>query len=80
MADRFSETLKTFPVLLTAMIVGGIVAVVGDERSDVGPETAIYLPPNIKHQLINTGDKPLRMFWVYSPPGAERAVLDGSQA
>jgi hypothetical protein len=29
--------------------------------------------------LINTGEEELRMFWIYTPPGAERAVLEGLQ-
>ena len=54
-------------------------AVVGDERADVGPETVIFIPPKKKHQVINTGNQTLRMFWVYSPPGAEQTVLQGIQ-
>lgn len=51
--------------------------VVGDERESVGPETAVFLKKNIKHQIINTGKIPLRMFWVYTPPGGEKSVLEG---
>lgn len=50
---------------------------VGDERERVGPESVIFLPRNIKHQIINTGQEPLRMFWIYTPPGGERSILEG---
>lgn len=50
---------------------------VGEERELVGPETVIFLKRNIKHQIINTGNVPLRMFWAYTPPGAEKSVLEG---
>lgn len=50
---------------------------VGEEREPVGPESVVFLPRSIKHQIINTGQEPLRMFWVYTPPGAEQAVLEG---
>jgi mannose-6-phosphate isomerase-like protein (cupin superfamily) len=50
--------------------------VVGDEREPVGPETVVFLKKNIKHQIINTGKIPLRMFWVYTPPGGEKSVLE----
>jgi mannose-6-phosphate isomerase-like protein (cupin superfamily) len=49
----------------------------GDERAWVGPESVVFLPLNIKHQIINTAQEPLRMFWIYTPPGAEKSVLEG---
>ena len=50
--------------------------VVGDKREPVGPETVVFLKRNIKHQIINTGKLPLRMFWIYAPPGGEKSVLE----
>jgi mannose-6-phosphate isomerase-like protein (cupin superfamily) len=50
---------------------------VGEEREPVGPESVVFLPRNIKHQVINTGQETLRMFWIYTPPGAEKGVLEG---
>lgn len=50
---------------------------VGDEREFVGPESVIYLPRKVKHQIINTGQEPLRMFWIYTPPGGEKSILEG---
>jgi mannose-6-phosphate isomerase-like protein (cupin superfamily) len=50
---------------------------VGEEREPVGPESVIFLPRNVKHQIINTGKETLRMFWIYTPPGGEKAVLEG---
>ena len=49
---------------------------VGDERQPVEPETVIFLKPRIKHQIINTGKTPLRMFWIYTPPGGEKSILE----
>jgi mannose-6-phosphate isomerase-like protein (cupin superfamily) len=51
---------------------------VGDETQAVEPETVIYLKPQIPHQIRNTGRIPLRMFWIYTPPGGEKNILDGS--
>lgn len=52
--------------------------VVGEERASVGPETVILNPPGHKHQLVNSGTVPLRVLWIYTPPGPEASVLDGS--
>ena len=50
---------------------------VGDGREPVGPESIVFLPRNLKHQIINTSQEPLRMFWIYTPPGGEKSVLEG---
>ena len=50
---------------------------VGEDRELVGPESVVFLPRNIKHQIINTGQEPLRMFWIYTPPGGEKSILEG---
>jgi mannose-6-phosphate isomerase-like protein (cupin superfamily) len=50
---------------------------VGEEHEPVGPESVIFLPRGIKHQIVNTGETPLRMFWIYTPPGGERSILEG---
>ena len=52
---------------------------IGEERRPVGPETVVFIPPKINHQIDNTGKETLRMFWVYTPPGAEKAVLEMTQ-
>ena len=62
----------------TWLIVSGEGEVrVGEERELVGPESVVFLPRNIKHQIINTAQEPLRMFWIYTPPGGEKSVLEG---
>ncbi|MCX5916850.1 MAG: cupin domain-containing protein [Deltaproteobacteria bacterium] len=50
---------------------------VGDESQGVEPETVIFLKPQIPHQIKNTGRIPLRMFWIYTPAGGEKSILDG---
>jgi mannose-6-phosphate isomerase-like protein (cupin superfamily) len=50
---------------------------VGEECESVGPESVVFLPRNINHQIINTGQEPLRMFWIYTPPGGEKDILAG---
>lgn len=52
------------------------IAVVGDERREIGPGTVVYTPPGVEHQFINTGAEPVKLFWFYAPPGAERGVLE----
>lgn len=50
--------------------------VVDGERREVSADTVITVTPPQEHQLINTGDETLKVLWIYTPPGAERAVLN----
>jgi quercetin dioxygenase-like cupin family protein len=57
------------------------VGYVGEQVADLKPGTVIYIPPNVEHRFVNTGDEPLWITWTFSPPGFEkqiRQVSDGS--
>ncbi len=50
----------------------------GEGEMDVDGETfsirsgmSVFLPAGVPHGLRNTGDVPLQLFWVFSPPGYE---------
>lgn len=43
---------------------------VGDEVRDVEVGDAIFIPPGVEHEIINTGDGLLSLLVVVSPPGA----------
>jgi len=41
----------------------------GEERQAVRTGQAVFIPSKVFHQLTNTGDKPMRMIYVYGPAG-----------
>jgi oxalate decarboxylase/phosphoglucose isomerase-like protein (cupin superfamily) len=43
----------------------------GEERRQVSAGTMIQIPVGIYHSTVNTGDQPMILFVVYSPPGPE---------
>jgi len=49
--------------------------VVGDEEKDLVPGTAVWVPPGIDHQLVNSSNDYLKILWVLSPPGREAELL-----
>ena len=51
-------------------------AVVGDQEIVIGPGSVVYTPPGVSHQFFNTGDTPVKLFWMYSPAGTERDVIE----
>ena len=44
---------------------------VGDEEVEIGPETAIYIPPGTLHGFVNHTDQPVHLTWTFSPPGEQ---------
>lgn len=42
----------------------------------VGPGCTVYVPESRFHSTLNTGDKPMQLFVVYSPAGPERLLRE----
>ncbi|MEM3730420.1 MAG: cupin domain-containing protein [Candidatus Bathyarchaeia archaeon] len=40
----------------------------------LGPGDLVYLPPNEKHTIENSGEEELQFLWVYTPPGDEKSI------
>jgi mannose-6-phosphate isomerase-like protein (cupin superfamily) len=56
-------------------------ACLGEERKTLTAGQAAYIPPQVFHQLTNTGEEPLVMIYVYGPAGEVahwRQELDGT--
>jgi mannose-6-phosphate isomerase-like protein (cupin superfamily) len=53
--------------------------VVGDEEEEMEQGTAVWGPPGLSHQLVNSEDEQCRILWVLSPPGRERAIIENSR-
>ena len=49
------------------VVSGTGVMSVGDERREVGPGDAIYIPRGTRHTLENTGEAPIRLLLVCGP-------------
>jgi mannose-6-phosphate isomerase-like protein (cupin superfamily) len=49
-------------------IVSGQGRLITDEgEQDLVAGMAIYMPPGVKHSILNTGNEDLKLVWVYSP-------------
>jgi mannose-6-phosphate isomerase-like protein (cupin superfamily) len=53
---------------LLYIVKGGGIAVLGDARETFGKGAMLCVPAGTKHNVVNTGDEPLKLFTVYSPP------------
>lgn len=54
--------------------------IIGDTRRPIGPASAIVVPAGTKHDVINTGGKPLQLYTLYSPPHHRDGVVHRTRA
>lgn len=43
-------------------------AVLEGESRKIGDDDAVLVPAGVRHDILNTGDKPLRLYTLYAPP------------
>jgi len=41
---------------------------VGDSVEAITPGTAVYIPAGVEHSVENTGEKPIKLVYAFSPP------------
>ncbi len=40
----------------------------GEEEIPIEAGTAIFAPKGVAHEIVNTGNEPMKIIWAYSPP------------
>jgi mannose-6-phosphate isomerase-like protein (cupin superfamily) len=72
---------ETHPADQTTFFVSGEgSAVVDGNSSKVGPNHMIVIPKGAKHNIINKGSAPLKLFSVYAPPAEPAGVSHKTKA
>ena len=51
-----------------AFVAGEGVAILDGDESRVGPDRLVHVPAGLRHNVVNRGAAPLRLFTVYAPP------------
>lgn len=64
----------------TYFVAGEGQAVVDGSRTKVSPNHMIVIPKGAKHNIINKGEEPLKLFSVYAPPAEEPGVSNKTKA
>ena len=49
-------------------------------RSKIKSDDAIVVPAGARHNIVNTGDKPLRLYTLYAPPEHRDGTLQATKA
>jgi mannose-6-phosphate isomerase-like protein (cupin superfamily) len=54
---------------------GNGTVIVGDTTYDVVDGDAVIVPAGTKHNVVNTGEEPLKLYTLYAPPHHEDGVV-----
>jgi mannose-6-phosphate isomerase-like protein (cupin superfamily) len=64
----------------TFFVSGDGQAMVDGHQTKVSANHLIVIPKGAKHNIINKGDEPLKLFTVYSPPAEEPGISHKTKA
>jgi mannose-6-phosphate isomerase-like protein (cupin superfamily) len=64
----------------TFFVAGEGQAILDGHRTKVTPNHVVVIPQGTKHNIINKGDEPLKLFTVYAPPAEEPGVSHKTKA
>ena len=65
---------------LLFFVSGSAEAVLNGERSAVSANSLVVVPAGTRHNFINTGNGPLKLFTIYSPPEEEPGTVHRTKA
>ena len=68
-----AETHEVDQVLI--FVDGDGQAVLSGKTSKVGADSLVEVPAGTKHNFINTGKKPLKLYTIYTPPEEEPGTV-----
>jgi mannose-6-phosphate isomerase-like protein (cupin superfamily) len=55
-------------------------AILGGAEHAVADDFAIIIPAGVEHNVINTGDTPMKLYSLYTPPNHPKGTIDKTQA
>jgi mannose-6-phosphate isomerase-like protein (cupin superfamily) len=59
---------------------GNATAVLDDVEHTLDVDWAVVIPAGTKHNIINTGDVPLKLYTIYSPPEHRDGLVERTKA
>lgn len=61
-------------------IAGEGVAVLEGQESRVGPDRLVHVPAGLRHNVVNRGSFPLRLYTIYAPPQHAHGTIHKTKA
>lgn len=63
-----------------AIVAGEGVAILEGEESSIGPDRLVHVPAGLRHNIVNRGSVPLRLYTVYAPPEHAAGTIHRTKA
>ena len=63
-----------------AFVAGEGVAILEGTESHVGPDRLVHVPAGVRHNVVNRGSFPLRLYTVYAPPQHAQGTIHKTKA
>jgi mannose-6-phosphate isomerase-like protein (cupin superfamily) len=76
--DIGEETHEVDQVLY--FVSGSGEAILNGERSPIKANSLVVVPAGTLHNFVNTGNQPLKLFTIYSPPEEEPGTIHKTKA
>lgn len=76
--DIGEETHEVDQVLV--IVAGTGHAVLDGKKSKIGPDHLIEVPAGTRHNFVNDGDEPLKLYTIYAPPEEEPDTVHKTKA
>jgi len=77
--DDIGEEVHQVDQILV-FVAGSGEALLGADRSSIKTRTLVAVPAGTRHNFVNTGTTPLKLFTVYSPPEEAPGTLHRTKA
>ncbi len=65
---------------LLAFVAGEGVAILEGVESPVGPDRLVHVPAGARHNVVNRGAFPLRLYTIYAPPQHAQGTIHKTKA
>jgi mannose-6-phosphate isomerase-like protein (cupin superfamily) len=78
--DEIGEEVHTDRDQFFRIESGDAEVLIDGKRTKIKDGDALVVPANSKHNVINTGDKPLRLYTIYGPPEHQEGTVHVTHA
>jgi len=65
---------------LIYVVYGSGVAIMNGEESEVKTGSLIVVPEGVEHNLLNSGEAPMKLFTIYTPPAHKEDTVHATKA
>lgn len=77
--DDIGEEIHEVDQVLV-IVAGEGQAVLDGKKGKIGPNSLIEVPAGTRHNFVNTGDEPLKLYTIYGPPEEEDGLVHKTKA